>query len=364
MKTYFAPAERISKEDAFYQYLSITKNNSLINIIQALPEVVVLLNKFRQIVFANKTFLNLLNKKIEDVVGLRPGEAVGCIHANENKAGCGTSRFCRFCGAVKTILDGISGKNGVEECKILTQNNQVFLFQVKTVPVELDGIKYTLFTINDIRDLKALKEYQKILFIDINELLSEIVVGLDVLSKNCDENPYLKNIYDSAKTAISIIEKQKLLILAENNQITPYLVKIKSKDFLDFISNHLNIDFLKIDDSTENIEFRSDFELLTTIFENIIFALIELGEKEKIILSCKDKNDKIEFNIKSQLFIPVEIQYNIFKKGLPSKEAPAELITYLAKILTEWYLNGRLFYETNDENGTIFTLQLSKSPIV
>ncbi len=56
MKTYFAPAERISKEDAFYQYLSITKNNSLINIIQALPEVAVLLNKFRQIVFANKTF--------------------------------------------------------------------------------------------------------------------------------------------------------------------------------------------------------------------------------------------------------------------------------------------------------------------
>ncbi len=188
------------------------------------------------------------------------------------------------------------------------------------------------------------------------------MVGLDVLSKNYNnEVLYLKKIYDSAKTAISIIEKQKLLILAENNQITPYLVKIKSKDFLDFISNHLNIDFLKIDDSTENIEFRSDFELLTTIFDNIIFSLIELGE-EKIILSCKDKNDKIEFNIKSQLFIP--IQYNIFKKGLPSKEAPAELNTYLAKILTEWYLNGRLFYEITNENGTIFTLQLSKSPIV
>ncbi len=364
MKTYFAPAERISKEDAFYQYLTIIKNNSLINIIQAFPEVVILLNKFRQIVFANKAFLNLLNKEIEEVIGLRPGEAVGCIHADENEAGCGTSKFCRYCGAVRAILDGISGKNGLEECKILTQNNQVFLLQVKTIPVELDGIKYTLFTINDIKDLKALKEYQKILFIDINELLSEIVVGLDILKKNYSENIYIQNIYDSAKTAISIIEKQKLLILAENNQLTSYLSTIKSKDFLKFILEHLKIDFLIIDDSSQNIEFRSDFELLTTIFENIIFALIELGEKEKIILSCKEKNDKIKFKIKSQLFIPVEIQYNIFKRGVPSKEASAELNTYLAKILTEWYLNGKLYYETNEENGTIFTIELSKSLIV
>jgi len=51
--------------------------------------------------------------------GFRPGEILNCIHAGENEAGCGTTEFCRECGATKAILN--SQKNGAneQECRIV-----------------------------------------------------------------------------------------------------------------------------------------------------------------------------------------------------------------------------------------------------
>ncbi|MDP8262499.1 MAG: hypothetical protein P9M13_04250 [Candidatus Ancaeobacter aquaticus] len=44
------------------------------------------------------------------VIGKRPGELFGCVHATEMPAGCGTSVFCTECGAVKSIISAQNGK--------------------------------------------------------------------------------------------------------------------------------------------------------------------------------------------------------------------------------------------------------------
>ena len=357
MKTDFALPDRITSEEAYENYKKIVKNKSVINIIQAIPEVIIILNKFRQIVFANNTFLKLLNKKdVKEVLGLRPGEAVKCVHSDLNEAGCGTSKFCRYCGAVRAILDTINGKEGMEECKILTKDNRCLLLRVKTVPVEIDNVKYTLFTMRDIRDEKAMKEYQKILFIDINEILSEILVAVEVLKNNFSEDIYIDNVLDAIENAISIIEKQKLLISAENNEISVYPVYIYTKDFL--LDLKEETEDVEIDSNADNVEVRTDFKLLSIVMNSLIIAAKTFQQEGKIILSCKCNKDNVEFYVKCNKYIPPEIQYNIFKKSLLTKESPAEIETYLAKILTEWYLNGSLTYTTDEKKGTTFILKL------
>ena len=51
--------------------------------LQALPDILTVLNAERQIVFANQRLLDFLGVTLETVIGQRPGEAIDCVHAFE-----------------------------------------------------------------------------------------------------------------------------------------------------------------------------------------------------------------------------------------------------------------------------------------
>lgn len=54
-----------------------------------------------------------------EVTGLRPGEAIGCIYANETLSGCGTSAHCVTCGAAIAIVSTLGTQGAVDNtCSI------------------------------------------------------------------------------------------------------------------------------------------------------------------------------------------------------------------------------------------------------
>ena len=69
-------------------------------LLDAIPDVGLILNDKRQIVAANSYCLKVLGvQSIAEIIGKRTGEAVNCLHAFEGPMGCGTSEACRDCGA-------------------------------------------------------------------------------------------------------------------------------------------------------------------------------------------------------------------------------------------------------------------------
>lgn len=70
----------------------------------------VLIDTLRQVVLANEAFVKLLNDEPEHILGKRPGELLGCEHTSEGVNSCGTTEYCRQCGAVKAILAGWMAK--------------------------------------------------------------------------------------------------------------------------------------------------------------------------------------------------------------------------------------------------------------
>ncbi len=96
------------------------RNPLLMALLDWIDGYVLVLNPQRQIVLASPDLLRLL--AIEDtveIIGCRPGEALGCIHAAEGRGGCGTSSACRYCGALGAILESMSADEPIEsECKI------------------------------------------------------------------------------------------------------------------------------------------------------------------------------------------------------------------------------------------------------
>ena len=118
--TAFAPAERDAPEAVRTQSQLLSSVPMLRELYDAVSQGVVIINRHRQIVFSNRHLAELL--ELDDpaqVRGRRLGEAVGCIYACRTPGGCGTTRFCSACGAVRAMLSGIQGEADTKECHIL-----------------------------------------------------------------------------------------------------------------------------------------------------------------------------------------------------------------------------------------------------
>ena len=105
LKTEFAPAERSTQNEIERQSKLIAGPVTFEYVADYIPNVFLILNNDRQIIFANKTAIELFGADgIDSVLGMRPGEALGCDHSDQTEGGCGTTEFCSTCGMVKSII--------------------------------------------------------------------------------------------------------------------------------------------------------------------------------------------------------------------------------------------------------------------
>ena len=116
--TQFAPAERVPIKIIHRQAGALKKGPLKLDLLESGGNSVLVLNRQRQIVFASRDVRNLLRGKQRQLLGLRLGEALGCVHASEGKGGCGTSQFCRDCGAIQAVLSSLGGKTNLREFRM------------------------------------------------------------------------------------------------------------------------------------------------------------------------------------------------------------------------------------------------------
>jgi len=149
--TFFAPAEREPLEVIHRQAGGFRATPVARTLLNATLNYLFLLNSRRQIVMASENVLELMPAQTMDqIIGLRPGEALGCIHAAECEGGCGTSRFCSQCGSVHVILSGLKGYRAMEECHLVRLNGgktESLHLQVLATPLVQNNERYTLLTV-------------------------------------------------------------------------------------------------------------------------------------------------------------------------------------------------------------------------
>ena len=152
--TFFAPAKREPIKVVHRQARRLGRAPLTRGLLNASLNYVFVLNARRQIVMASENVLDLApGKTMDQIVGLRPGEALGCIHAYECASGCGTSQFCRKCGLVRVILSGLNGRRETQECRLtrIIRGRESFLeLRVLATPLIQDRQRYTLLAVEKI----------------------------------------------------------------------------------------------------------------------------------------------------------------------------------------------------------------------
>ena len=370
LETQFAPAERENVSKLMEQNQLFSQNKSMIEITNSVSQMLVVLNKQRQIIYANQLFCNLLGlTEIENYIGKRPGEALNCIHSKQTKGGCGTTEFCKTCGAVNAILESQSGIKSTQECRISVENNEALDLRVTATPYFTLDEEFTIFVVNDISNEKRRQTLERVFFHDVLNSAGGISGLSSVINDVTDPeeiHEIASMINRSADNLINEIQLQRQLSAAERGDLELNLVEIPSKNTLqqvaELYSKHeITADkLIVISANSENFIINTDAVLLRRILGNMTKNALEATLPEGVVtLSCFRKDKKYVFAVHNNNYIEKEAQLQLFKRSFSTKGIGRGIGTYSMKLFGEKYLKGNVDFVSTPEKGTTFFIELS-----
>ena len=368
--TDYASAVRYSNGQLQRQARLIKKNKHLLNFVESISQMVLILNEHRQIIYANHNYLDFCNElRIDALNGKRTGEIFSCKNAFQ-ATGCGTTKSCKNCGAVNAILESKKGLQSTKECKILTINNDAIDLRVTASPLNLEGEKYTIFSILDISSEKRRQSLERVFIHDILNSAGGIS-GLSSILKEVEDPNEVKEIATTIESAafnlIEEIQTQRQIGSAERGDLHPNIEEVSSIDILKdlkklYINHELNFGKpIHIHKNHHKCTIKTDKVLLKRILGNMVKNAIEVNlSGDEITINCEENNKSVVLSVHNKSIIPQEVQVELFKRFYTTKGNGRGLGTYSMKLFGEKYLNGKVWFKSKKEKGTTFYIELPK----
>lgn len=372
-KSYFASPERSSEAEIERDHSVFVSEKAFIEILTAISGIVIVLNENRQIIYVNDSFMKTLGlDSPESVFGKRPGEALGCVHAYEMAAGCGTSESCSVCGAVNSIVESqkTSGK-AVNETRITTSSGEFQVswdMSVTSSYVSFEGRDFYILSLVDISHEKRRQNLEKIFFHDILNTAGGLNGLLSIL-RGIDDPDESKKILEMSETAskdlIDEILHHKQLRSAENGDLVVNFDLEKASDMLKLASGKMEHHqvgegkLIVFEDHSDGIIINTDRILLQRILINMLKNALEATLPGKSIYASVEKNEeKVIYRVKNESVMPRNVQMQVFQRSFSTKGKGRGTGTYSIKLLTETYLKGKAGFLSSESEGTVFYIEL------
>jgi signal transduction histidine kinase len=371
-----ASIQRASASEVRQQVAKVTRNEALAAALEILPSPVLVVNDHRQIIFANQAMADLVGaEKGADLIGMRSGEALHCHHVNDGEAGCGTSPFCRYCGAARAIAEAGSETESYEEAFILREFGQVPLaldLEVVTRTFVLEGERFTMMTITDISGEKRRQSMERIFFHDVLNTVQKMRIAADLLLEEdgTDELLLRQMIMKSVGRLTEEILAQRDLADMENGESAVKPTQVHSQELLaDLVESYLEYSLtqgqqVQIAAETQDVIFVTDETKLRRVLDNMLKNALEAeGSGATITIGCRTAApDAVEFWVHNSSVMPEAVRWQVFKRSFSTKGQGRGLGTYSMRVLTERYLEGEISFSSEPEAGTTFRARYPLCP--
>lgn len=374
-KTKFASPFRTGKKQLIDEANLVESQIILSEIFGSLGGIAAILDKNRQVIYANDVFINELGfSSLAEVIGRRPGEAIACLHATEEQGGCGTSEACSVCGAVNAIIESQKlNKKVTRETQITSVLGGIkksWDLKITSAPIKIADENFYVFTVEDISGEKRRESLERIFFHDILNIAGGLNGLIQVLKEETDpeEVKDLINITEEAsRNLIEEITLQRQIRAAENGDLQVTIETINSLDFLRTaiikIKYHESAKDrnIVISDGSSDKEFSSDRILLLRVIINLLKNALEaINEGGTVMVGCRSEDKKITFYVHNESVIPKETQLQLFQRSFSTKGKGRGIGTYSIRLLVENYLKGKVSFVSNEAQGTIFSVEIRK----
>ncbi len=363
-------AKRSTAQEIARQNQALTQDSLVSDILDAMPLMAAIINENRQIVLANKALQRVLkDRDMEAVLGLRPGEALACVHSTETQGGCGTAEACHHCGALQAALGEQDPEANTHDCFIQTiAGLDPLELRVSANPLTFEGQHFTILSITDIAKEKRTEILERTFFHDILNTAGG-VQGLAMLLDDAEDmeevEEYAHLLVNQSVQMVSAIEAQRDMRAAERGQLKftdePVGSLTAIRAAMDLMSGHevaIGKNLVRSPRAVRKVLNTGSTLLQRTLVNMVKNALEASSENQTVTLGCDEIEKNLRFWVHNEDYIDPEVQLQIFKRSFSTRGEGRGIGTYSMKLLGEKYLGGKVGFDSSEAQGTTFWLEL------
>jgi hypothetical protein len=371
-----AIAPPIASDRAEPEELAKLARRSLTNpilkaVLESAEGYVMVLNAERQILACNTELLETFDSmQQEPHRGERPGEALGCVHAAEGPAGCGTSQACARCGAALAIQEALeTGAPATGECSMNLRRGghlAAIDFQVKASILTLGCHALTVVVFQDISARKRKDLLESIFLHDLSNTLQSLIGWSELVADGgTDPRRAARRIVDLCQRIRHEVSQQRLLHDAEKGTLAVCREPVDLSSLLEELRDlgvereHKGGPRLALEAVSQPVLLHTDRHLLLRVLQNMVRNALEATSPEgTVTIHAECDGAQVLVRVSNPGVIPEGMVARIFHRSHSTKGAGRGLGTYGMKLISEDYLGGTLSFHSSPEDGTCFILAL------
>lgn len=373
--THFAPAARASAEVLEGQVAALSNNPLVDALLGAASGLLAVLNEQRQVLAVNEALLESFGvENAGQVLGLRPGQVVRCVHAEEAPNGCGTTQFCSSCGAAIAMVASLTeGAPAERLCALSAERDGSPLdmcLAVRAAPVVLSGERVLLLFLQDVTRQQERAALEQVFFHDVRNLITALAGWVEMLTICAPEDaPELAGEAGRVLHAIcqELTVQQKLLRSHESRTavskkavtVAQVLGDLEAKCAPQAAGLELT---LSIAAPSANVILETDPALARRVLVNMVRNAFEAsGPGDAVKAWAEVSEPSVAFCVWNRAAIPAETAGRVFQRHFSTKPGEGRgLGAYSMKLVGEELLGGQVGFTTSEEAGTTFRFVLPR----
>lgn len=374
--TYFASAERTGPEQLQSERKRFLEDELAVALLEAIPGLAVVLDLNRQIIAANKRVLELMDLESPDaLLGQRPGEALQCVHVENNPNGCGTGEPCQLCGAVNAVLACMENKATAQrECRLRTKlkrDGGAVDVDVQASFIRLGDLELIVAAMRDISAEKRRAVLERAFFHDVLNIASGLKALVELLAWPTEdeeaEAEYRRELGILTNQITDELIAQRQLMQAETGRLTPDFQQVSISEILESVADLYRHHSVAIGKEVQLTtmppsNFETDPVLLRRVLGNLVKNALEATPPGGTVeLGADDHGTRIIFSVHNESVMPPEVQQQLFQRSFSTKaESGRGIGTFSSRLLTERCLGGVIGFTSSEGLGTTFTVSLPR----
>ncbi len=366
----FAAPERASRREVELSREMIRSHGLLTAVLDGVGVPAAIVNRQRQILFANDSLARTLGAVPGDLEGLRSGEALGCVNSWKNPAGCGTSLECATCGMGRAVVAALSQGAVVEdECSLNLERDgapDAIELAVRAAPLVLDGGTFVVLSLRDVSAEKRRDALEQVFFHDLANTLTALRGSTSSRDASVEDPEAPRRIARLVERVVRQVENQRALRLAEKGTLPVVLEAVPVRRVLR--SAQQEIEGLagprriavEVSEPNESPAITTDeshlLRVLANMGKNAVEATLGGGA---VRLRAAATGEGVVFAVWNAGGIPPAVARRVFQRSFSTKAQQGRgLGTYSMRLFGERYLGGKVGFRTDEREGTEFFIEL------